>query len=160
MKHHKTSFFFTALFAFSTATVSPIVLADYENDKAQFLQGVKAVKKGDYQTAFSLWKPLAEQGNAIAQFNLGSMYKKGRGVKQDYAEAVKWFTKAAEQGDAIAQFNLGLMYKKGRGVKQDYAEAVKWYTKSAEQGDASTQYNLGLMYYNGQGVKQDYAEAV
>ncbi len=52
----------------------------------------------------------AEQGDAMAQFNLGVMYNTGRGVAQDYKQAVAWFRKAAEQGDAMAQFNLGLMY--------------------------------------------------
>ena len=61
----------------------------------------------------------AEQGNAIAQANLGGMYRKGRGVEQDYEEAVKWYRQAAEQGHAIAQTNLGWMYRKGRGVEQD-----------------------------------------
>ncbi len=52
---------------------------------------------------------LAAQGDAHAQFNLGVMYDKGRGVSQDYAEAVKWYRKAAEQGHASAQHNLGVM---------------------------------------------------
>jgi len=49
----------------------------------------------------------AEQGHAIAQFNLGVMYDKGEGVEKDYDEAFKWYRKAAEQGDADAQYNLG-----------------------------------------------------
>ena len=48
---------------------------------------------------------VAEQGNAVAQFNLGLMYDKGQGVRQDYAQAVQWYRKAAEQGDAQAQYN-------------------------------------------------------
>ncbi|WP_146117165.1 tetratricopeptide repeat protein, partial [Haemophilus influenzae] len=110
----------------------------------QFQQGLEATKRGDYQTAFKLWLPLAEQGNASIQFNLGLMYKKGQGIKQDDFEAVKWFRKAAEQGVADAQLNLGNMYAKGLGVKQDDVEAVKWYRQAAEQGNAKAQFNLGL----------------
>jgi len=69
----------------------------------------------------------AEAGDANAQFNIGSMYENGSGVKQDYAEAAKWYRKAAERGDARAQYNLGFMYLNGTGVPQDYAEAEKWY---------------------------------
>ena len=54
-----------------------------------------------------LLRPLADQGDATAQYDLGLMYAKGQGVPQDYAEAVKWFRKAADQGDASAQYNLG-----------------------------------------------------
>ena len=61
-------------------------------------EGVLAYFRGDYATAFREMKPLAEQGHASAQYNLGIMYEKGQGVPQDYAEAVKLFRKAAEQG--------------------------------------------------------------
>ncbi len=70
---------------------------------AGFDEAVAAYKRGDYATAIREWRPLAEQGNAKAQFNLGVMYDRGLGVPQDYAEAVKWYRKAAEQGHAGAQ---------------------------------------------------------
>ncbi len=102
----------------------------------------------------------AQQGDALAQTNLGFMYAKGRGVEQDYTKAVSWYRKAAQQGDALAQANLGLMYVQGQGVEQDDEEAVSWYRKAAEQGDALAQTNLGLMYAQGRGVEQDYTKAV
>jgi TPR repeat protein len=125
-----------------------------------FQKGLAAYIKGDYATALREWRPLAEQGLAAAQYNLGWMYDNGKGVIQDYAEAAKWYRKAAEQGDAKALSNLGVMYAKGQGVIQDYKEAVKWYRKAAEQGNAIAWLNLGAMYENGQGVTQDYKEAV
>ncbi len=126
---------------------------------AGFDEGVAAAKRGDYATALREWHPLAEQGVAAAQFNLGIMYDNGRGVPQDYAEAVGWWRKAAEQGHATAQYNLGIMYDNGRGVPRDYAEAVGWYRKAAEQGVAIAQYNLGVMYAKGLAVPQDYVQA-
>ncbi len=122
-------------------------------------EGVAAYKRGDYATALREWRPLAEQGNANAQFFLGLMYGNGEGVPQDYAKALQWWRKAAEQGVAGAQYNLGIMYDNGRGVPQDSAKALQWYRKAAEQGYAKAQYNLGIMYGNGRGVPQDYAEA-
>jgi TPR repeat protein len=61
-----------------------------------------AYERGDYATALRLIRPLAEQGGAKAQYNLGQMYRDGQGVPQDYAEAVKWYRLAAEQGYADA----------------------------------------------------------
>ncbi|TSE23937.1 tetratricopeptide repeat protein [Tepidimonas aquatica] len=122
---------------------------------AGFDEGLAAYERGDYATALKEWRPLARQGHASAQYNLGVMYDQGRGVPQDYAEAVKWYRQAAAQGHAKAQSNLGLMYAKGRGVPQDYAEAVKWYRQAAAQGLAAAQYNLGVMYDEGWGVPQD-----
>ncbi len=130
------------------------------NAACDFDRGMAAYKRKDYSQALRYWKQCAEEGNAVAQYNLGVMYENGEGVPQDYAEAVKWYRKAAEQGYASAQYNLGVMYDNGEGVPESDAEAVKWYRKAAEQGHAAAQNNLGWMYEFGKGVPQDYAEAV
>ena len=119
-----------------------------------FQKGFTAYNEGDYATALKEWRPLAEQGIAEAQYNLGLLYGNGWGVLQDYAEAVKWYRLSAEQGYANAQYNLGFMYEDGKGVLQDYAEAVKWYRLAAEQGVAQAQNNIGLQYEYGNGVLQ------
>ena len=124
-----------------------------------FEDGVAAAERKDYATAFKLWRPLAEQGNENAQYNLGLMYHTGRGVLQDYKEAVRLYRLAEEQGNASAQYNLGLMYYTGQGVLQDYKEAVRLFRLAAAQGVAKAQSNLGVMYHKGQGVTQDYTRA-
>ena len=63
--------------------------------------GVDAYRRGDYATALRFWQPLAEQGNAEAQFNLGNMYKRGDGVPQEFAEATRLYRLAAEQGGDV-----------------------------------------------------------
>ncbi len=79
---------------------------------AGFDEGQAAYQRGDYETAFGAWKPLAEQGHASAQFNLGVMLDVGKGVPQDRAEAVKWLRLAAGQGHGPAQAKLGLVRQK------------------------------------------------
>jgi len=91
-----------------------------------YQEGYDAYNRGDYDTALKEWRPLAEQGFALSQFNLGVMYHQGHGVPKDYAEAMKWYRLAADQGHTNAQTNLGVMYHQGHGVPQDYTEAVKW----------------------------------
>jgi hypothetical protein len=122
-------------------------------------EGAAAYSKGEFAGAFAELKPLAEQGNADAQWYLGVMCHDGQGVPQDYSEAAKWFRKASEQGYARAQFNLGVMYRRGYGVRQDNTEAVRLYRKAAEQGFVEAQYNLAVMYAEGQGVRQDFVQA-
>lgn len=95
-----------------------------------------ADERGDYTTVFWILRPLAEQGNAIAQFNLGMIFAKGLGAPQDYREAVKWYGKAAEQGVAFAQSTLGLMFEGGLGVPEDKVLAYALYNLSAA-GNAS-----------------------
>ena len=142
---------FTLLFSASLAVTA--CSNRYEDASA-------AHERGDFETAFRLMKPLAEQGNAKAQYNLGVMYHNGEGVQQDHAEAAKWYRKAAEQGIADAHYNLGVMYHEGDGVTQDHAEAAKWFRKAAEKGYARAQYNLGVMYRKGEGVPQDNTETM
>jgi uncharacterized protein len=101
---------------------------------ADYQKGVAAAQRGDYVTALRIWRLLAEQGDAGAQFSLGWMYRNGQGVPQDYKTAVKWYGLAAEQGNARAQANLGAMYALGKGVIQDNVYAQMWVNIAASNG--------------------------
>ena len=148
MRNLIKTFILMLMLSFSHAAIA----GDYED-------GVVAYGKGDFATALRLWTPLAEQGDAKAQYHLGRMYRDGNGVAQDYKTAVKWYTLAAEKGGASAQNNLGKLYENGQGVAQNYKIAVKWYTLSAEQGNEVGQWYLGSMFEKGQGVAQDYVKS-
>ncbi len=65
--------------------------------------GVAAYQAGNYADAFRIWEPLAEKGNARAQFHLGALYFEGRGVVRDLNEARTWLRRAAEKGSAPAR---------------------------------------------------------
>ncbi len=137
-----------------------LALAVFGGASAGPLEDARAAyQRGDYATAMRLLLPLAEQGDAGAQTDLGWMYANGHGVPQDYAQAITWRRKAADQGNATAQFSLGLMYHDGQGAPQDFAQAAMWTRKAADQGYAGAQFSLGLMYSEGQGVPQDDAQA-
>ena len=97
--------------------------------------GLAAYLRGDYATALKEWRPLAEQGHANAQTNLGVMYNLGQGVPQDYNEAVRWYRLAAAQGYAYAQSLMGQMYDLGLGVPQDDVQAHMWLNLAAAQGN-------------------------
>ena len=112
---------------------------------ADFWKGADAYEKGDYSSALREWKPLAEQGNASAQYNLGLMYDKGQGVPQDDKTAVKWYRLAAKQGDADAQYNLGVMYHEGKGVIQDNVYAHIWWNIAASQGVKNATKNRDIL---------------
>ncbi len=101
------------------ALSAPVLAADYQ-------AGFDAYYRGDYAAAWAEWQPLAEQGNANAQYHLGVMHQNGEGVSQKYALAVLRYFQAAEQGFALAQRNLGIMYARGDGVPQNYVFAHMW----------------------------------
>jgi len=145
----------------------------------QLEDGLKAYKQDNYETALRLIRPLADQGNAEAQFNLGRIYlicidlncvyppvpmpDLSNGAWRDAAqmeyraEAAKLLRRAADQGVAEAIWQLGNMYYLGPPV--DYQEAIKWWSLGAERGDPYSQRDFGWMYEQGEGVPQNYAEA-
>jgi len=107
--------------------VLPLLLSAHGLALGGFEEGATAYKQSDYGTALREWRPLAEQGDANAQLNLGFMYDNGYGVPQDYKKAMTWYRQAAERGNKRAQYNLGLMYDIGHGVAPDKVQAYMWY---------------------------------
>ena len=69
-----------------------------DTESADFQKGLAAANSGDFTTAVREWTPLAEQGNANAQYNLGIMYDKGRSVIQNYKTAMKWYHSLPNKG--------------------------------------------------------------
>jgi len=126
---------------------------------ADFQAGMDANTRGDYATVLREWRPLAEQGDALAQYNLGVLYRKGRGVPQDDVQARRWYAKAAAQGQAKAQYNLGTLYFNGDGVPKNYQQALRWFRLAADQGEALAQTKIAIMYDEGQGVPHDIVQA-
>jgi uncharacterized protein len=100
--------------------------------QAGFDEGVEAYAQADYAKAMAEFKPLAEQGDARAQYFVGFLYRYGYGVTADRAESGKWFRLAAEQGDSRSLFYLGKMYESGEGVERDPVAAYMWLSLSAK----------------------------
>ena len=145
----------------------PLINKESQNFDDAFINAVDALERDDYETAYKLFLPLAEQGNVDGQRNLGMLHYLGLGVPKDSKEAEKWWKLSAEQGNADAQFTLGLMHLGELGETEDYPgetedhkEAEKWIKLSAEQKNADAQCLLGDMYLEGMGVTEDYAEAI
>jgi uncharacterized protein len=113
--------------------------------------GIEAWQHADYSRAVEIWRPLAEKGDADAQFNLGQAYRLGRGVPTNLAAAQTWFQRAASKGHTDAQTTLGLMlFENG-----DRAGGVRWLKMAAEKGDPRALLVYGTALFNGDGVKQD-----
>lgn len=113
--------------------------------------GIDAWQKADYATAVAIWRPLAQRGDADAEFNLGQAYRLGRGVPLSLPMAKSWFEKAADAGHLDAETTLGLLlFQNG-----DQAEGLKWLHRAAEQGEPRALLVYGTALYNGDGVAQD-----
>lgn len=123
-------------------------------------EGLAAYDKAEYATARKELTPLAEQGNAKAQYRLGQIFNLGAGLPPNKMEAAKWIQMAAKQGLAEAQGALGYLYLVGEGVSQNNDSAVEWTRKAAEQGDATAQFNLSTMHSEQFGIKKNPAESL
>ncbi len=99
-----------------------------------FEAGRAAANRGEFATAYSLWQPLAERGDARAQLALGKMFARGDGVAKDFQIARRYFGSAAAQNNPAAQLNLGKMLYYGDGGPRDYSEAYTWFEQAAKAG--------------------------
>lgn len=96
-------------------------------------EGLAPAGRGEHDAADGLLMPVAEGGDALAQYKLGTAYTIGQGVEQDYRAAKMWFLRSAEQGNAAAQNSLGVMFEKGQGITADTDVALVWFMLAAFQ---------------------------
>lgn len=122
--------------------------ADYE-------QGVNAAFEGDYATAYREFSIAAEEGLALAQYNLGILFFTGQGVERDANAAYRWTAAAAAQGHIAGQFNLATLLITGEGTAKDVESAVEWYSQAARAGHPEAASELVSLYSDGSDVERD-----
>ena len=134
-----------------------------------YLYGSKKVPQ-DFQEAMRLFCQEAEQGNALAMYDLGRMWADGLGVEADLDAAREWYRKALnaflsaekelpERKKTYLQYRIGKMYLAGLGTDQDYETAALWLDRAAEKSHKYAQYTLAGLYAKGQGVERDLKHA-
>ena len=128
-------------------------------ESSNYDAGIAAYDRGHYEMAIYDFEQRAVQGDPVAQFCLGYMYKHGKGVAPNNEKAIEWYTKAAKQGYTFAQNNLGVMYlrlweelefrerKLGRDdLETDmilcFEKTFRWFRKAAKHGNPTSQFNL------------------
>ncbi len=126
----------------------------------EFKLGAKAFDAGQYARAHELWEPLAENGDIRAQYAIGRMYEKGRGVERNFETAIRWYRKAAEHGHADSEYRIAVGYAYGLGVKRDESKALSWLRRAANHGQKRAQKVLAQAYEEGRlGLKADPEQA-
>ena len=127
--------------------------------KTEYKRGRMAFLFGQYDAAYKILLPLAENGYAKAQATVGWIFHTGKGKKKDLGKALEWYEKAAKNNHPVALNNIGVFYEQGLYVGKSSKKAAKWYKESAEWGYPYAQYNLGILYHEGRGVKKNPKEA-
>jgi TPR repeat protein len=147
---------------------------------AEQLEDAKAaVENKDFEKAYELLCPLAEEDNAEAQTILGSLYINGQGVEKDITKGLSWIMKAAtqgyelarvralnlcmdiaKQGDAAAMYNVGYMCLNGWGGEQDANDCIEWLETAAKLGHIRSAKVLSQIYTKGSfGITPDEEKA-
>ena len=122
--------FFSVIFVYLILLGGHAAVSNADN----FERGLFAAEIGDYATAISEWKPLAEQGDALSQYNLGLLYG-NEGPFQNFKESFYWYRKSATQGVLEAQYRVGVAYSLGQGVDDNPMAGLMWLTISLIGGN-------------------------
>ncbi|ACL73255.1 conserved hypothetical protein [Thioalkalivibrio sulfidiphilus HL-EbGr7] len=126
-----------------------------DDDHMDLHSGISAFEAKHFSRAMQLLSPLAEAGNAEAQYRVAIMCQNGLAGAPNPDAAARWMRVAAEQGHPMAQHGLGFMYLEGECLEKDPRQAAVWFEKAANQGLAGSQTTLAMMYQEGNGVERD-----
>lgn len=147
----RTCFYVLCAFLFVTSV--------HSSASAGFEEALSAFKAHDYQKAVREWKPLAEDGNLSAQYNLAQIYRTGLLGEPDYVLAAFWYRKAAEQDMAAAKYNLGLLISDGLALEQTRNEGTRLILSAATAGLVDAQYTLGVGFATARPPQKDLLRA-
>ena len=147
---------------------SPYVYAQPGNTEWEMLDGVstnslscsEAYEADLHWDAYNICLPLANEGDADAQYAIGRLYESGLAVVQNYEEAFSWYKRSAEQGNVWAQYYVAHLNYEGLGTERSYSEAYFWTEKIVKRSFVAAYYNFGLMHFHGDGVKENKEEAL
>lgn len=126
----------------ASATITPARAGNLDS-------AIDAFEQKNYEQAFEQFEPLAQHGNASAQFYLAVMYNNGQGVDANVDQAVAWLQRAAKSGHAESQYLLGKFFAAGRGVQRDIGATRRLWTRAGNKGVLEAQTGLARFYANG-----------
>jgi len=121
--------------------------------------GVEAFKRQEFALALREFSVLADQGDADAQYFLGSLYQHGDGVAKNIDKAIPWLEKATHQNHFGATNAVAVIYAGENKKVRDYDKAARYFKLVAKQDVPEAMYNLGLMFMYGLGIEQSTPQA-
>ncbi len=135
---------------------------DERKAEAEYQKGLQLFRSSvdsDIAKSFPHFMNAAELGHALAQTQVGGMFRDGIGVTKNIDKGTEWTRKAADQGCGMAESNLAAQYLWGLGVPKDVRTAAELYQRASDHGDEYAQWMLGKLYLSGDGVPKDEGNA-
>ncbi len=128
------------------ALMGAIIVAPIASSNAASLKdAIDFYKRGAFESAAPILERLADAGDPVASFWLGSMWHQGHGKPVNYRTAHHLYRLSAYHGNADAQNNLGLLYRDGRGVEKNLVVSYAWISLAAGQGNVVAERNLSRL---------------
>lgn len=143
---------------------------DIYKEARGYLYGTKDAEP-DMEAAYEIMKEEAENGNALAMYDVARMYQQGIHVELDETKADEWYLKSfhafhysvqraeKEKHRAYLEYRIGKLYQYGLGTEENFEKAAEWFGRAVNVGYKYAQYSLGTLYYHGKGVEQNYQKA-
>ena len=125
----------------------------------RYLNGADGVEQ-DFAKAAYWYGKASAAGNAPAQYRLGTLYERGKGVARDMNAALGWYERAGALGNVKAMHNAAVLAAGNEQRQPDYARAFKWFSLGAAHGLKDSQYNLAVLLERGLGTKANSKEAL
>ena len=123
--------------------------SDRDSKEAQYALGQIYAQQGEYDRAYEYYLAAAGNRHIAAQYELGCLLLKGRGVKADEQEAIRWLCLSLEQGHMPAVIELAQIYK-NQNTPEGYRKAFDYYLKAASFS-AEAERNVAEFYFHGYG---------
>jgi len=128
-------------FITSSAFFLKLVFAsDYE-------KAFRALNKGDYEKAAYFLSFYASNGDAIAQYNMGLLYRDGLGVEKNQKMSLSWLILAAQQDHMLANYAVAKIIHKGSTNNVSLDQALEFYKQAAFLGHAVSPIDIGQIYF-------------
>lgn len=125
------------------------------SDHPDIAKGYAALEAKDYRRAESFFRPLAEAGNAEAQYLLGSIYQAGLDRPVNFGVSAELYKLAADQGHIKAHFALYAVTRDSNGNLDNIDQALAKRLQSAIHGHPEAIASLGWSLLQGEGVVKD-----
>lgn len=134
------------------ALAPPIVVAGPLED------GIAAFQRGDFSTAKATLEPLAQNGDAVAQYYLGDLIVRFAAPPHK-PEGVIWLQQSAQAGVPDAMNQLAQILADGRIVARNDQKATELFMQAASLGHLPAYNNLGIRSAQGVGRAPDPLDA-
>jgi len=114
--------------------------------------------------SYQLWEAFelmqkANNGDPLAQHELGIRYLLGKGFGVDTVKSAYWIQKAADQNYVVALYNIGIFLNNGWGVPWNPFKAYADFQHAAELGMPEAEYVYGSFLTDNLVVEQNWKEA-